>query len=161
MKRQSFSKVFVFFILAMFVFALEGCALFQKPPTDPNAKKAWVESSQTALENAATGESIALVAFTVLCAGGTIPAPACIMGNALDATFQGDYLAAKDALDKYAADQITQIEAQRLFDQAMLKSLASATAFLRTNSAAPAAQGAKMIRDDSAVPTGQTTVPLK
>ena len=153
---RKFSKRFVFFVLPIIIMSLAGCALFQKPPADPNEKKAWVDSSKAALDNAATGECIALVAFTVFCTAGNIDEATCAIGNVLDVTWQTDYLAAKDALDKYGRDEITQIEAQRHFDQAMLKSLAGVSAFLRTKSAEPAAAEAMTVRGDLTLPEGQT-----
>ena len=159
MKRKAFHIVLVS-LLCLAVVGI-GCALVQKAPTDPTQKAAWIQSTQVSLDDAAAGVNLLLIGFDVLCVANTIPPPACTLGMAADNMWLDDYAAATDALTKYAAGTITQAEAQKLVDQAMLQSLVKVTSVLKTNSTQQASTKALALRTARGVQPAALKPPKK
>jgi hypothetical protein len=153
---KTMKKMIGLLCLGFLIFSLPGCALFQKPPSGLDEQKAWIENTKTSLQTSAAGENILYVVFTGLCFEGTIDEKTCTLGSVLDKAWSADLLAANDALDKYARNEITQLEAQRLVDQALVKSLGEVTAMLKKSTMQPVQLKANKARGlDLTVPSGQ------
>ena len=144
-------------LMVVVAFSLIGCALVQKPPTNSDEKAAWIENTKFALTSAATGENLAFIGFSLLCAENTIDQKTCDLVPALNTAWQTDYQAALDAVDKYGKGEITQVAAQTIVNQALLKSLVEVMAGLKKNAADPAKAKAMTLRSgDLSAPAGQT-----
>lgn len=148
-------------VLALFtVWGIGGCALFQKPPTDPDAKKAWIQDTRNALDNADLGVDAVYILFNGFCTAGRIDQKTCALGPVAVQEWKNNYGVAKDAVNQYESGAISQPDAQKLIDRTMIKSLAAVMASL-----APAKslvkERALKLKGDLGVPAGQTKGPKK
>jgi hypothetical protein len=142
-------------LLILMITLMVGCALFQTPPVNPDEKLAWIQQSQTALDNADLGVDAADILFNGFCAAGRIDAKTCSLEPVAIQEWKNNYASAKDALAQYQLGTITQPSAQAIVERTMIKSLAAVMAAL-----APARNMVKekavQTRGDLGVPAGQT-----
>lgn len=142
-------------ILACFGLFLAGCALFQTPPVNPDQKAAWIQQTQVALDNAMFAESAAFIVFGGFCGANQIDAATCSLGIALNDAWQKDYPIAKDAVARYGRGEITQLEAQRLVDYAMLTDLTNVMAVFMSGGNKLVKERALKTNRDLIKPTGK------
>jgi hypothetical protein len=154
-------KPAILIFLAIAAMALSGCALFQKPPVNPDEKTAWIEKSQAALDQADLGESAAFIFFGSACAAKQIDARTCAAVGVADQEWKKNYGIAQDSLAKYKTGEITQAEAQRLLDKTLLESLKNVMAALMPANRMIQERAVKARSGDLGVPTGQTKEPPK
>lgn len=148
-------KTHLFLVLILTIALMGGCALFQKPPVNPDEKAAWIQQSLTGLDNVDMGVDAADILFNGFCVAGYIDAKTCSLEPVAIQEWKKNLAAAKDALTQYQAGTITQQVAQQILDRTMIKSLAAVMAAL-----APAKgmvkEKAVKTRGDLGVPAGQT-----
>ena len=156
-------KMLMYLIVSMALIGLMGgCALFQKPPANPDEKAAWIQNTQDALYRGNLGESAAFTIFSGLCIGQRIDVTICSLGYIADQEWKKNYDIAQGAVTKYGAGELTQAEAQKLVDMALLDSLKNVMAALMPAQKVIDAQATKARSIDLYKPSGEKSpTPVK
>jgi hypothetical protein len=110
-------------LLLVLVLVIGGCALFQKPPATEDEKKLWIQNTQDALDRGNLGEMAAYTIFGIACAAQRLSPDICFVGSIADKEWNKNCTIAKDAVKHYGTGELTQTEAQKLVDYALLTTL--------------------------------------
>ena len=142
-------------ILFLVVAFGSGCALFQKPPDNPDEKRAWIAKTESGLDTSELLEDALYTTFSFFCLDGSIDAKSCTTGDALHKGWVNSLASARGAVTKYKNGEITQAQAQLEVEKATLKALPEVLATLRKAKDVSNAKIMRMKRGDLSVPSGK------